>query len=108
MSETRFHWCGAAVGFVVGLHAHLTGVTRTSASTGEWAEEGHALRRQLDLLVAHLPSRETLDAESEWAGALYEFLLREFSHPDPSSGEVVTADVRPHFTALCNFIGRKQ
>lgn len=39
-----------------------------------------------------------------WAQALYDFLLREFAHPDPSCGHVVTADARPHFDALCVFL----
>ena len=38
------------------------------------------------------------------AEALYLFLLSEYRDPDPTHGEAVTADVRPYFNALCNFL----
>lgn len=42
--------------------------------------------------------------EGDWADRLYEFLLKEFAEPDPTKGEAVTADVRPHFEELCRYM----
>lgn len=47
------------------------------------------------------------NSHQEWADGLYAFLLREFADPDQSSGHTVTAEVRPHFNALCVFIAQR-
>ena len=57
-------------------------------------------------LIAAAP--ELLDAiESDWADALYAFIVTEFA-ADPATGEAVTSDVRPHFEALCDFIANRK
>ena len=42
----------------------------------------------------------------EWAEKLHLFLLSEYAAP-PDTGEAVTADVRPHYNALCAFICKR-
>lgn len=44
--------------------------------------------------------------EGDWATELYKFLLAEYA-ADPDSGDTVTADVRPHFDMLCEFIAKQ-
>lgn len=45
--------------------------------------------------------------QGDWAILLYNFILNEFTHPDPSLGEPVTADIRSHFNALCEFMAKR-
>jgi hypothetical protein len=82
--------------------------------------ETEAVRRELGNEIAVLEVRATtaafdlqqlraLAAElveglaGDWAQKLWSFLCLEFEAL-PDSGEVVTADIRPHFNALCNFM----
>jgi len=44
--------------------------------------------------------------EHDWAKDLWEFLIEEFG-ADPDTGEVVTADIRPHFERLCVFVAER-
>ena len=54
---------------------------------------------------------ETLDGQKQpdkaWAEKLYHFMLSEFADI-PTSGESVTAEARPHFNALCDFIASQE
>jgi len=59
------------------------------------AENARLIAAAPDLAEAH---------EGDWADQLYEFLLKEFAEPDPTKGEAVTADVRPHFEELCRYM----
>lgn len=58
----------------------------------------------------HLIAAAPLMADTlkdDWAEGLWQFLLSEYA-ARPESGEAVTADIRPLFNRLCDFIAKRR
>jgi len=87
--------------------ADLTIIHRAGFKQEFWGDLNIRITLANARLIAEAPAMyEALGKKDDWAEKLYQFLITEYE-AIPTSGEVVTSDVRPHFNALCDFLAAR-